>query len=152
VASFNGLPHRLEYVGEARGVHFYNDSISTIPQATIEALKAFPETSTLIVGGHDRGIDYSGLADYLPNSNVKTIVFLGLAGRMIFDEVKKLSSLGFIKTFLPKSFKEGFEMALENTKEGGVCLLSPAASSYDEFRNFEHRGEVYKTLVREFAK
>ncbi len=151
VSSFKGLPHRLEYVGEARGIHFYNDSISTIPQATIEALKAFPETSTLIAGGFDRGIDYKPLADFLPDTNLKTLILIGQAGRKIHESLDKKSAIGNISILLPENFENAVKLALDFTPRGKICLLSPAASSYDEFKNFEKRGMAFKNLVRKYS-
>jgi len=152
VSSFRGLPHRLEYIGEVRGIQFYNDSISTIPQATIEALKAFPRASTVIVGGYDRGIDYEPLAEFLSSTQVKNIVLVGTAGKRIYAEIKKKNSLSYLRLLLPDNFADGFEMAIKHTEKGQACLLSPAASSYDEFENFEHRGNVFRNLVEGFAK
>ncbi len=152
VSSFYGLPHRLEYVGKASGILFFNDSISTIPQATIEALKAFPTAYTLIVGGFDRGVDYQPLIDFLPHSKINTLVLLGKAGIRIHEGLNGTKIPLKTKVLLAENFEEGFRLAVGNTPDGAVCLLSPAASSYDEFKNFEHRGEVFKSLVSKLLK
>jgi len=151
VASFSGLPHRLEFVGLSRGISFYNDSISTTPESTIEALKTFPNTTSLLLGGFDRGIDYSELLAFLVESRVKNLVFIGAAGKRMFEEGKTIPGLMEKNCLLPDSFEQGFEMAVKYTPAAGICLLSPAAASYDSFKNFEHRGNTFKELVRKLG-
>jgi UDP-N-acetylmuramoylalanine--D-glutamate ligase len=146
VIEFRGLPHRMEYLGEFHGIHFYNDSISTIPQATIQAIKSLKNVDTLILGGKDRGIDYSPLIDFLPVSGVKNIIFIGKAGRRVYEGAiikKRADQLFYIIT----EFNEIRSIVKKHTKPGTICLLSPAASSYDMFRNFEERGEVFKKIA-----
>ena len=75
ISTFRGLDHRLEFVGQFRGIDFYNDSIATIPEASIEAVKAIQNVDTIILGGFDRGIDYSGIARFLGGSNVRNFIF-----------------------------------------------------------------------------
>lgn len=151
VASFSGLPHRLEFVGFFRGISFYNDSISTIPESTIEALKTFPGTTTLLLGGMDRGVDYSGLLAFLDESKVSNLVFIGEAGKRIYEEGKNLRGISKKNCLFPENFQQAFSMAVQHTPAAGICLLSPAAASYDAFRNFEHRGDTFKELVRRFG-
>ena len=146
IESFNGLPHRMEYLGELDGVKYYNDSIATIPEACIQALQTLEKVDTLILGGFDRGIDYSILVDYLKENPVRKILLLGKAGRRI----QALISLktGFEgEAYLFNDFDEAVRFAKANTAKGGICLLSPAASSYDEFKNFEHRGDRFRELL-----
>lgn len=146
VNSFKGLEHRLENVGLFKGIHFYNDSIATIPEATIEAVKTLKTVDTLILGGKDRGIDYQVLIDFLTESRVQNILFLGEAGKRICNGIK---TQGRFKgnMFLIKSFDEIKELVLKNTPSGTICLLSPAASSYDMFSNFEERGNAFKKIA-----
>ncbi len=146
VNSFKGLEHRLEYVGLFKGIHFYNDSIATIPEATIEAIKTLKTVDTLILGGKDRGIDYQGLIDFLPNSTIRNIVFLGEAGNRIYNGLKTNGKYKG-KMFLIEAFEEIKELILKNTASGSICLLSPAASSYDMFSNFEERGNAFKKIA-----
>ncbi len=145
VLSFKGLPHRLEYLGEFKGVHFYNDSIATIPEATIEAVKTLKNVDTLILGGKDRGIDYDILVDFLANSGLRNIVFMGNAGRRIYSgiEHKRIEA----NLFLIDEFSEITDIVRENTLPRKICLLSPAASSYDEFNSFAERGEAFKKIA-----
>jgi UDP-N-acetylmuramoylalanine--D-glutamate ligase len=147
ISSFRGLEHRIEYVGEYRGIHFYNDSIATIPEACMEAVKALGNVDTLILGGFDRGIDYSELARFLSVSTVRNLILTGEAGKRILHEIRDIKTPGQT-LFLLSRFDDFPEIVLKVTKQGSICLLSPAAASYDEFRNFEMRGKRFKELVR----
>ncbi len=147
IATFKGLEHRLEYVGVFHGIHFYNDSIATIPEASIEAIKAIPKVDTLVAGGFDRGIDYSALAEFLVGSGVRNLILVGAAGKRIGKQLEALG-LGDKKIFYINNFDNFREIALRETRPGNVCLLSPAAASYDEFRNFEERGKRFRELVK----
>jgi UDP-N-acetylmuramoylalanine--D-glutamate ligase len=145
--TFRGLEHRLEYVGEFKGIYFYNDSIATIPEAAIAAVRALPSTDTLILGGYDRNLDYTVLIDFLNQSRVTNIIFMGKAGkRMIegFNADKKDDK----RLIWADSLKEACEIAFHVTGKGKICLLSPAASSYDSFKNFEERGNLFKKIAR----
>jgi len=146
IFSFRGLEHRIEYVGEFHGIHFYDDSIATIPEACMEAVKALGNVDTLILGGFDRGIDYSGLAKFLSASTVRNLILTGEAGRRILHEIREIKNPGQT-LFLISRFDEFPEVVLNVTRQGSVCLLSPAAASYDEFLNFEMRGKRFKELV-----
>jgi UDP-N-acetylmuramoyl-L-alanine---L-glutamate ligase len=145
--SFKGLEHRLEYVGEFKGIHFYNDSIATIPEAAMEAVKALPETDTLILGGYDRMLDYSALVDFLYQSRVRNFIFLGKAGLRIYDGFQAIGKSNK-KLFPVSSMEEACAIAFNQTAEGKICLLSPAAASYDSFKNFEERGRLFKKIAR----
>jgi UDP-N-acetylmuramoylalanine--D-glutamate ligase len=146
IATFKGLEHRLEYVGEFSGIHFYNDSIATIPEACMEAIKAIPMVDTLVAGGFDRGIDYNGLAKFLCDSSVRNFILVGEAGHRIMEcmkpDIKQEQRFFYINRF--DDFKP---IAFHETRTGHACLLSPAAASYDEFRNFEERGKRFRELV-----
>ncbi|HRT13504.1 MAG TPA: UDP-N-acetylmuramoyl-L-alanine--D-glutamate ligase [Bacteroidales bacterium] len=144
--TFKGLPHRLEFVGNFQDVYFYNDSISTIPEATIAALKTLRKVDTLILGGFDRGIDYSRLIEYLQEDKVANIAFTGPAGKRIYTEWKEKYLLPphFI---LENDFAEIVNFAFQYTQKGKICLLSPAAASFDQFKDFIERGNYYKKLI-----
>lgn len=148
---FESLPHRLEYVGEFSGVKFYNDSISTVPESTIEAIKTLGKIDTLLLGGFDRGIEYTSLTDYLYNHDVETLIFMGRAGERM---VKLLINKGMNneKINIVSSLDEAFQIIKLRTKDGGICLLSPAASSYDRYKNFENRGDAFKKLAESFSR
>ena len=144
--TFKGLPHRIEFVGEFNGIEFYNDSISTIPESAIAAVKALRGVETLILGGHDRGIDYQVLIDFLKENPIQNIAFTGPAGHRMLEMCREQSAMpqNFIET---DDYEEIVRFCFERTPVGGTVLLSPAAASYNRFKNFEERGETFKQLV-----
>ena len=146
ILSFKGLPHRLELLETNSSIKFYNDSIATIPEATIEAVRTLGNVDTLILGGYDRGIDYSHLVSFIGKADIKNIILLGKVGELLMTELQKLDNLKSL-LFLTNNFSEIGRLIKNNTKAGSVCLLSPAASSYDMFKNFEHRGDMFKKIV-----
>lgn len=153
LASFEPLPHRLQYVGCYDKIHFFNDSISTIPQACIAAVESINElpyidkVGCLILGGFDRGIDYKILEDYLSANPIESIAFVGQAGNRIYRELEKRKSLP--KRFIcSDNYFEIVKWAKENTGSGNACVLSPAAASYDSFKNFEERGDCFVSLLK----
>lgn len=142
VKDFSGLAHRLEFVGEFDGIKYYNDSISTIPEATINALESLNDVDTVIIGGLDRGIHYDEFAKYLMNSKVRNIILAYDTGKRIFEK------MGCNGAILVNDLDEAVKVAKEVTKKGKTCLLSPAAASYGFFKNFEERGNRFKELVK----
>lgn len=150
LATFHGLPHRLELVGTYHGITFVNDSISTIPQATLQALTAYPDCDTLILGGFDRGIDYSPLTHYLTTADaVHNIAFVGQAGRRIHHELLSLHPSATRTYLLDDDYDHIVRWCYQVTHH--TCLLSPAAASYDAFRNFEQRGDTFRQLVAHYG-
>ena len=148
LSTFKGLPHRLELVGTFNGISFYNDSISTIPEATIAALKALKKVDTLILGGFDRGIDYSPLGEYLrSHPSVRNLVFVGQAGRRMQQEW----NLDDRTVLVEDDYSRIVPWCYSHTAQDGICLPSPAAASYDAFKNFEHRGTTFKDLVQSYS-
>ena len=156
LASFQGLPHRLELVGTYRGITFYNDSISTIPQATIAALKALHNVDTLILGGYDRGIDYSTLEHFFisliqTGQPIRNIAFVGKAGRRMHSELSLMCQHPLNHSnavLIEDDYTKIVDWCFQVTAPGKICLLSPAAASYDSFKNFEERGDTFCKLVR----
>lgn len=150
LSTFHGLPHRLEQVGTFHGITFFNDSISTIPEATIAALHALEPVDTLILGGFDRGIDYTPLGHYLSeHTGIRNLVFVGKAGQRMRDEWQSLTPNPFSgrNTLSENDYKQIVAWCYSHTQPGTICLLSPAAASYDNFSNFEHRGNTYKEYI-----
>ncbi len=147
INTFAGLEHRMEFVGEYNDVEYYNDSIATIPEATIEALKALKRVNTVLIGGYDRGIDYQYLADFLTSTYIGHIIFIGEAGKRIFSLINtKINPKQ--KYIMAIDFDDAVIRAINVTVKGMICLLSPAAASYDMFKNFEERGSRFKYLIR----
>lgn len=136
---FKSLPHRLEFIGTFNNIHFYNDSISTIPETTIAALKAIPDVDTLILGGFNRGIDYSCLIEFVSQHSIENLICIGSAGKAFYDAFNEHFPHGK-HTYLVETYDEIIDLSFKITKSGKACLLSPAAASYDMFKNFEDRG------------
>lgn len=145
IANFKGLEHRLEFVATKNDITFYNDSISTIPEATIAAVEALGNVDTLILGGFDRGIDYTVLANFLSQASINNIAFVGNAGQRIYNLIDATGSNR--NYLLSNNYPEVINWCFQHTAKGKICLLSPAASSYDMFKNFEERGQVFKQLI-----
>lgn len=142
INQFEPLRHRLQLVGSYEGVAYYDNSIATIPKATIEAVKALSNVDTLIIGGMDRGIDYSEFVDFLNSSSIENIVCMPKTGH---DIAKRLNNG---KAYVVNDLAEAVEVSKRVTKKGKSCLLAPAAASYGFFKNFEEKGDLYKKLVR----
>jgi UDP-N-acetylmuramoylalanine--D-glutamate ligase len=148
IKSFKGLEHRIEYVGKYHGIQYYNDSIATVPEATIYAIKALQNVDTLILGGYDRGIDYKRLATFLNESQVGNFIFMGNAGEKICELMKKGNSQK--KThFMVSNLADAITISKSCTLQDAICLLSPAAASYDVFTNYKEKGQLFKSLVRQ---
>ena len=145
LSTFHGLRHRLEKVGTYQGITWYDDSISTIPAAAIAAVRALGRVDTLILGGFDRGIDYSPLVDFLKETPLKNVVFVGKAGRRIYEELATCHLP--LSTLIEDDYTKIVPWCAAHTPQGGVVLLSPAAASYDAFRNFEHRGDFFREQI-----
>lgn len=150
VDSFQPLEHRMEKVGTYKGITFYNDSIATIPEATINCVKSIPNTKTLIIGGLDRGLDLKLLVDYImEDKSLENIICLKDTGYKIADE---LEGMGCNKNLVKVSnMEDAVRNAYKYTKEGSSCVLSPAAASYNVYKNFEERGKDYKRLIKELG-
>ena len=143
---FKGLAHRLEYVTTKDGVKYYDDSISTIGETTIEGIKALKDVNTLILGGMDRKIDYSSLEDFIiEEKELENIILMPDTGTRIYSELQEKGNNK--KCFIVNNLEEAVEKAKEVTKKGTSCLLSPAAASYGFFKNFEERGNMFQNLV-----
>ena len=152
IATFKGLEHRLELVGTYKNITFYNDSISTIPEATIAALNTIRNVDTLIVGGFDRGIDYSILINYLQTNPVRNVAFVGKVGERLVKEWESTGKPLPENHILENDYQKIVSFAYEHTEPGCCCLLSPAAASYDQFKNFTVRGHTFKQYVTEMGK
>ncbi|MBP3892006.1 MAG: UDP-N-acetylmuramoyl-L-alanine--D-glutamate ligase [Solobacterium sp.] len=148
IASFQPLPHRLEYIGEKEGIKFIDDSISTIGQSCIQALEALGNTDTVLIGGMDRGIDYTELENYIMHHHEIDYIFMYATGKRIYEELK---AKGYQRDtlHLVEDLEEAVALAKKLTRMNRYCLLSPAASSYDHFKNFEERGDVFRKLALE---
>lgn len=147
VKSFRGLPHRLEYVGRFDDIEFYNDSIATAQEATMNAIQALGKVNTIILGGMDRGIDYSHLVDFLRDSNVRNVILLPNTTKRFMDLFNASSYKQ--RLFAAKDMQEAVNIAYKETEKDKICLLSPAAASYGFYTNFKERGEDYIKKIKE---
>ena len=148
VESFSPLAHRLEYIGALDGVDYYDDSISTTAESAISAAKSIENAGTLLIGGMDRGIDYTELADFISNSKLDLVIFMYESGKRVYDMVKDPCANGGASSLVYcKDLSEAVAYAKKATEKGKACILSPAAASYGYFKNFEERGDVFKKLV-----
>lgn len=145
IEEFKPLEHRMEFVGEFNKISFYNDSIATIPEATINSIKSIPNVNTIIIGGKDRGVNLEELIKFLSISVIENIICLPKTGEYIFEKLKNSNK----KLFLVQDLKTAVNLAKDITKPNTSCLLSPAASSYGYFKNFEERGKLYKKYIKE---
>jgi UDP-N-acetylmuramoylalanine--D-glutamate ligase len=144
VRDFKAVEHRLEFVATIRGVDYYNDSKATNVDATIKALESFPANIHLILGGKDKGSDYSVLNDLL-RQRVKRVYTIGAAGAKIESQIKG------VEVVHAETLENAIRKAHAVAQPGDVVLLAPACASFDQFKSYEHRGHVFKEIVRGMA-
>lgn len=147
INNFKPLEHRLELVGTYNDVTYYNDSIATIPDATINGINALKKVNTLIFGGLDRGIDYNDFVEYLKQAPIENLICMPTTGHKIAKEL--IEAKVNKEIYIVDTLEEAVKKAKEVTKKGMICLMSPAAASYEYFKNFEEKGNAYKKLVKE---
>ena len=148
LTAFKGLPHRLEFVAEAAGRRFYNDSKATTPEATLLAIDAFRTPVVLLAGGYDKGIDLAGLARGIVDRRVKAVALLGQTAEKLKELVREADSRGEILAKVHVTLDSAFGWAAAQSAPGDVVLLSPGCASYDWFPNYEARGEEFSRLAR----
>jgi UDP-N-acetylmuramoylalanine--D-glutamate ligase len=146
VKSFAGVEHRLEFVAEIGGVRYYNDSKATNTDATLKALDAFQRGILVILGGKDKGSDYSVLQKPLREKAVLALL-IGAAA----DKIEK-QIVGSVAIERAGTLQAAVQVASQAAKPGDVVLLAPACASFDQFENYEHRGRVFKELVRKLGQ
>ena len=148
--TFGGVEHRIEFVREKDGVRFYNDSIASSPTRTIAGLKSFPQKVLLIAGGYDKKIPYDVLGPHIVE-HVKTLYLCGATGPKIREAVENASNYcpGCPAIVECEDLKDATYKAAADGKKGDVVLMSPASASFDQFKNFEVRGNYFKDLVKE---
>ncbi len=142
IEAFKGLPHRLQFIGERDGVRYIDDSISTIPEAVISASSSVNDTGTLLIGGMDRGIDYTKLIDFIKVSPQYNFILMYSSGERIYKDVADCTNVSLVSDLY-----EAVELAKRITPKGKACLLSPAAASYGYFKNFEERGDRFREIL-----
>jgi UDP-N-acetylmuramoylalanine--D-glutamate ligase len=146
VRSFAGVEHRLEFVAEIGGVSYYNDSKATNVDATLKALDAFPGRLYVILGGKDKGSDYTVLREALRRKAVAALL-IGAAAEKIERQIA-----GSVPIVRAETLECAIRVAAERAQAGDTVLLAPACASFDQFDNYEHRGRVFKQLVRQLEQ
>ena len=141
VRSFAGVEHRLEFVAEIAGVRYYNDSKATNVDATLKALDAFPGRILVILGGKDKGSDYTVLQQPLHDKAILALL-IGAAADKIETQIA-----GSVAIERAKTLDRAVDLAAHTAQPGDIVLLAPACASFDQFQNYEHRGRVFKELV-----
>ncbi|MBZ5660776.1 MAG: UDP-N-acetylmuramoyl-L-alanine--D-glutamate ligase [Acidobacteriia bacterium] len=146
VKSFAGVEHRIEYVATISGVEYFNDSKATNVDATLKALDAFPGNVLVILGGKDKGSDYTILQGALAR-HARMVLLIGDAAGKIETQLA-----GVVPAERAGTLARAVEIAAERARPGDTVLLAPACASFDQFENYEQRGRVFKQLVRELAQ
>jgi UDP-N-acetylmuramoylalanine--D-glutamate ligase len=142
IQNFKAVEHRLEYVATIKGVEYFNDSKATNVDATIKALESFPKNIHLILGGKDKGSDYTVLNDLL-RERVKRVYTIGAAAEKIESHIK-----GAAEVVHAETLENAIRRASAVAEPGDVVLLAPACASFDQFQSYNHRGRVFKEVVQ----
>ncbi len=145
INGFKPLKHRLECIGTYNEITFYDDAIATIPEACINAITSIGNIDTLIFGGMDRGINYDGFAEKLLNSSITNFICLPDTGKRIAEDLNRFKISEEI--FVVEEMEEAVKLAYEVTAPGTGCLLSPAAPSYNKYKNFAEKGDHFVELI-----
>jgi UDP-N-acetylmuramoylalanine--D-glutamate ligase len=150
VKVFQGVPHRLEFVREWNGATWYNDSIATAPERTIAAIHSFTEPIVLLLGGRDKKLPWEELAALI-HKRVERVVLFGEAAELISAALEQAHGPHEKQVERCKGLEEAVQAAARVTKPGMVVLLSPGGTSFDQFRDFEERGEAFRKWVSELS-
>lgn len=151
VRNFHPLPHRLQSVGTYKGITFIDDAISTTPESTLAALAAIANIGTLMLGGLDRGYDFTQLVEALAEYNIPNVVLFPESGVTIRHMIEKYP--GYHPRMLDAaSMREAVDFAYQHTPQDMVCLLSTASPSYTLWKNFEEKGDEFQRIVKELGE
>ena len=146
---FHGVPHRIEFVREVDGVKYYNDSIASSPARTTAGLRSFSEKVILIAGGYDKKIPFDAFGTVV-NAHVKALVLCGLTADKIRAAVEAAENYSGLPIYQCDTFENAVLQARNVAVPGDIVILSPACASFDQFKNFEERGNRFKSLVQQF--
>lgn len=149
--SFQPLPHRLQKVGTINEITFYDDAISTTPESTIAALDSLGRVDVILLGGQDRGYDFTKLVEKLVEKQVRAVVlFPETGGRIKFDIQKREDYAPILLQTV--DMNEAVEFGYKHSSKGGICLLSTASPSYSLWKNFEEKGDLFQKAVRQLTE
>jgi UDP-N-acetylmuramoylalanine--D-glutamate ligase len=155
IEKFKNQSHRLEFVGNFKGINFYNDSAATIPEATISAINALRnKVQTVILGGSEKFLDYSKLIKKILESNIKTLILFPITGEKIWKEFLRQShekQRSLFRIFFVGNMQEAVKLCYQHTKKGKICLLSPSSASFGLFKDYKERGNLFKKYVRHYG-
>ncbi len=146
IKTFKPLPHRLEFVGQFKDIDFYDDAISTTPESTIVAIKSLPKIGTILLGGEDRGYDFSDLEKTIKKYKIDNIVLFPDSGKKMF---RHKNNLNILRT---KNMEKAVRFCYRNTGQGSICLLSTASPSYSLWKNFEEKGNQFQFFVKKYSR
>lgn len=155
VANFKPLEHRLEFIGKFKGIKFYNDSLATIPEATISAIEALGNNiDTILLGGFDRRVDFTLLARKILNTNIKNLILFPTTGEKIWNKIVAIDLMAVkkFKSIKVQSMEEAVKASYKFTTPGKVVLLSCASTSFNLFKDYADRGNQFKEWVVKLGK
>jgi len=150
IKNFKPLPHRLQLVGNLKGILFYDDAISTTPESTIYAIESLKNIGTIFLGGENRGYDFSNLVKTIQKYKIANIVLFPDSGEKILQLLKSQSEYK-PKILVTKNMTDAVSFAYKNTLPGAVCLLSTASPSYSLWKNFEEKGKEFQFFVKKLC-
>lgn len=154
ITNFSNLKHRLQFVGKYQKIDFYDDAISTTPESTLAAINVFKERlGAIILGGEDRGYNFTILIKKILKLNLQAIVLLPDSGLKIAQEIKKIAGQKKLpKMLITKNMDQAVKFIYQNTAAGKVGLLSTASPSYSLFKNFQEKGNLFQAAVKKYSK
>lgn len=153
--TFEGMEHRLEFVREHKGIKYYNDSFGTTPETAIVAIEAFSQPKVVILGGSDKGADFSELAKAVVTNNVRRVIAIGDTAEAIVEKIDELKNIHCVEWTVwsngQVTMEEIVQAATKHAEPGDVVLLSTACASFGLFKNYKDRGEQFKKVVLALA-
>jgi len=149
IKEFKPLPHRLELIGKFKEIIFYDDAISTTPQSTILAIESLKNVGTIFLGGTDRGYDFNKMVEVIIEYKIPNIVLFPESGDVI-SKIIKSKKAEYLHIFNTKSMEEAVKFAYEHTPKNKICLLSNASPSYSLWKNFEEKGDLFRSFVKKY--
>lgn len=149
VAHFHALPHRLEFVATVKGISFYDDAISTTPESTLAAIETFANVGAILLGGQNRGYDFSLLARRIRDRRIPVIILFPDSGAAIRRALVSVSYVP-VQMLATSDMADAVRFVLAHAPKGSVCLLSTASPSYSIWKNFEEKGNLFAQFVRHY--